>query len=132
MSSKGMEVMRLTAQFEIGSWDEQPFDEGDGLAKLTHAVVEKTYSGDLDATSVTQWLMAYQPDGTAAFVGIERVRGAFGGKSGSLVLQHVGKYADGAATAALTVLSGTGDLAEAAGTGDFRADPAGSITIDLD
>jgi hypothetical protein len=48
------------------------------------------------------------------------------------VLQHVGKYADGAATAALTVLSGTGDLAEAAGTGDFRADPAGSITIDLD
>ena len=124
--------MRLTAQFEIGSWDEQPFDEGDGLAKLTHAVVEKTYSGDLEATSVTQWLMAYQPDGTAAFVGIERLRGTLGDKSGSLVLQHVGKYADGAATAALTVLSGTGDLAEAAGTGDFRADPAGSITLDLD
>jgi hypothetical protein len=124
--------MRLTAQFEIKSWDEQPFDEGADLAKLTHAVVEKTYSGDLEATSVTQWLMAYQPDGTAAFVGIERLRGTLGGKSGSLVLQHVGKYADGAATAALTVLSGTSDLAEAAGTGDFRADPAGSITLDLD
>lgn len=124
--------MRLAAQFEIGSWDEQPFDEGDGLAKLTHAVVEKTYSGDLEATSVTQWLMAYQPDETAAFVGIERIRGTFGGKSGSLVLRHVGRFADGAATAELTVLSGTGDLIDAAGTGDFRADPAGSITLELD
>ena len=124
--------MRLTAQFEISSWDEQPFDEGDGLAKLTHAVVGKTYTGDIEATSVTQWLMAYHPDQTAAFVGIERIRGSVGGKSGSLVLQHVGTYADGAATADLTVQSGTGDLAEASGTGDFRADPAGSITLDLD
>jgi Protein of unknown function (DUF3224) len=124
--------MRLTAQFEIKSWDEQPFDEGEGLAKLTHAVVEKAYSGDLEATSITQWLMAYQPDETAGFVGIERIRGTFGGKSGSVVLQHVGKYADGAATASLTVLSGTGDLAQAAGTGDFRADPAGSLTLDLE
>jgi len=123
--------MGLTARFEISSWDEQPFDEGEGLAKLTHAVVVKTYSGDLDATSVTQWVMAYQPDETAAFVGIERIRGSFGGKSGSLVLQHVGTYADGAATADLTVLSGTGDLAGATGRGDFRADPAGSITLDL-
>jgi hypothetical protein len=124
--------MRLTAQFEIKSWDEQPFDEGEGLAKLTHAVVEKAYSGDLDATSVTQWLMAYHPDETAAFVGIERIRGTFGGKSGSLVLQHVGTYADGAAIATLTVLSGAGEMAEAAGTGDFRADPAGSVTLDLE
>ena len=124
--------MRLKAQFEIKSWDEQPFDEGVGLAKLTHAVVEKAYSGDLEATSVTQWLMAYQPDETAAFVGIERIRGTVGDKSGSLVLQHVGRYADGAATATLTVLSGTGDLAQTAGAGDFRADPAGSITLDLE
>jgi hypothetical protein len=121
----------VEATFEIDSWDEQPFDEGDGLAKLTHAVVEKTYSGDVTGASVTHWLMAYAADETAEFVGIERIRGSVGGKEGSLVLKHVGSYADGAATATLTVLSGTGDLAGASGTGDFRADPSGRISLDL-
>jgi hypothetical protein len=119
--------MRLKAQFEIKSGTSTPFDEGDGLAKLTHAVVEKAYSGDLEATSVTQWLMAYQPEDRAAFVGIERIRGTVGDKSGTLVLQHVGRYADRCATATLTVLSGTGDLAQTAAPATSGG-PAGSIT----
>lgn len=123
--------MTLSAKIEIGSWDEKPFDEGDGLAKLTHAIVEKTYTGDITGTSVTQSVMAYKPDETASFVGIERIQGTVGEKKGSLVLQHLGTYEDGAAVATLTVLSGTGDLEGVSGTGDFRADPNPSLTLDL-
>ena len=122
----------IEARFEIANWDESPFDDGVGVSKLTEALVTKKYSGDVDGTSTTKWLMAYAPDKTATYVGIERIKGTVGGKRGSLVLLHDGVFADGAATATLRVVSGTDELSDAAGGGKFRADPAGSITLDLD
>jgi Protein of unknown function (DUF3224) len=123
----------LTTSFEIASWDESPFDEGDGLGKLTRASVGRTYSGDIDGESVTEWAMAYRLDETATFVGIERIRGRIAGRDGSLVLQHVGEFRDGAARAALTVVadSGSGELTGVSGEGQFVADPKGSMTLQL-
>jgi hypothetical protein len=123
---------KLTATFEIAAWDETPFDESTGVAKLTEALVGKTYSGDIEGSSTTKWLMAYAPDKTASFIGLERIRGTFGGKHGSLVLQHVGTFADGSADAELRVVSGTDELKGASGTGTFKADPAGSVTLSLE
>ncbi len=130
-SSKRMDDTHIDAAFEIGSWDEAPFDEAVGVAKLTRATVTKTYSGDIEGTSTTEWLMAYQPDKTATFVGLERIRGTIGGHHGSIVLQHIGTFHDGAATGELVVISGTDALNSTTGYGSFKADPAGSITLDL-
>jgi len=123
---------RVKAEFEIASWDETPFDEAVGVAKLTEALVEKKYSGDIEATSTTKWLMSYAPDKTATFVGIERIKGTVGGKHGSLVMLHDGDFKDGAATATLRIVSGTDELKGLTGKGTFRADPAGSVTLELD
>ena len=113
------------------NWDESPFDDGDDVGKLTEAQVSKKYSGAIEGTSVTRWLMAYAPDGTASFVGIERIRASVHGKSGTVVLVHDGEFADGAATGTLRVLSGSDELKAVTGAGTFRADPAGSVTLDL-
>ena len=83
----------IEARFEIANWDETPFDDGVGVSKLTEALVGKKYSGDVDGTSTTKWLMAYAPDKTATYVGIERIKGTVGGKRGSLVLLHDGTFA---------------------------------------
>ncbi len=123
---------KISASFEIKAWDEVTFDEGPDVAKLTRASVKKHYSGDITGTSATEWLMAYAADGSASFVGIERIKGTLGGLKGSLVLQHVGTFRDGAATASLTILSGTAQLERATGSGDFVADPQGSLTLSLD
>jgi hypothetical protein len=123
---------QIRAQFEVTSWDETPFDQGTGVAKLTEALVAKNYTGDVEGTSTTKWLMVYAPDNTATFVGLERIRGTVAGKHGSLVLQHVGRFEDGSADASLTVISGTDELKAASGSGDFTANPAGSITLNLD
>jgi hypothetical protein len=122
---------QIHAQFQITSWDETPFDEGTGVAKLTEALVTKKYTGDIDGTSTTKWLMAYAPDKTAAFVGLERIKGTVSGKHGSLVLRHVGTFENGSADASLTVISGTKELKSVSGIGDFTANPAGSIKLDL-
>ena len=38
----------ISATFEIKGWDEQPFDDAVGVAKLTKATVAKEYTGDVD------------------------------------------------------------------------------------
>jgi hypothetical protein len=126
----------ISATFEIAGWDETPFDDGDSdgdeETKLTEALVKRKYSGDIDGTSTTKWLMAYAPDKTATYVGIEHITGTVDGRRGGLVLMHDGEFADGAATAGLRIVSGTGELTGATGVGKFRADPAGSVSLDLD
>jgi len=127
---------QISAAFEIAGWDETPFEDGDpeggGETKLTEALVKKRYSGDIEGTSTTKWLMAYTPDKSATYVGIEHITGTFGGRRGGLVLLHDGEFVDGVATAVVRAVSGTGELAGATGAGKFRADPAGSLSLDLD
>lgn len=122
----------VDATFEVTSWNEEPFDASVGVSKLTRASVQKAYSGDVEGTSATEWLMSYNSDGTATFVGLERVKGLIGGRKGTLVLQHVGEFRDGAAKGTLSVVNGTDELAHVTGAGDFLADPAGSITLSLE
>jgi hypothetical protein len=125
--------VHTSATFEVKSWDESPIDENADEPKLTRAAVTKGYSGDISGASVTEWLMVYADDGSATFIGMERIRGTFSGRNGSLVLQHDGSYADGTAKGTLTVVhgSGTDDLVDVEGTGSFVANPAGSVSLDL-
>jgi Protein of unknown function (DUF3224) len=122
----------IEATFQIGSWDETPFEDGNEATKLTEALVAKRYEGDIKGTSTTKWLLAYAPDKSALFVGIEHITGTIGGHTGGLVLLHDGFYRDGVASADVRIASGTGALTNAAGSGKFRADPAGELTLDLD
>src|ERR1700755_1768611 len=122
----------IEASFEIASWNETPFEGGDDATKLTEALVAKRYEGDIQGTSTTKWLLAYSPDKSAVFVGVEHITGAIAGKKGAMVLIHDGEYGDGVASAELRVASGTEALANVTGTGKFQADPAGAMTLDLD
>ena len=123
----------VSATFEVASWEEVAFDERPDVPRLTRAAVQKRYSGGIEGVSATEWLMAYAEDGSATFVGIERVTGSIAGRDGSLVLQHVGAFEDGAAKGRLTVVpgGGTDGLVSARGNGDFLADPQGSVSLDL-
>ena len=125
-----------SATFEVESWDEQPILGAEDGAKVTRASVTMRFSGDLVGTGNVEWLMSYEEDGTATFVGLERVVGELEGRSGSFVLQHVGRFNGRVAEASLTVLTGssTGELAGLRGTGRFEAGfgPDGVRSLELD
>jgi Protein of unknown function (DUF3224) len=125
--------IEVSATFEVKNWDESPIDAEEEVPKVTRAVVSRAYAGDLSGRSTTEWVMAYSPDGSATFVGMERVVGTVGERAGTLVLQHVGNYAEGSAGAELSVVegSGSGELGSAKGSGSFKADPNGSMTLSL-
>ena len=63
--------------------------------------------------------MMYRSDGSATFVGLERVVGRLGGKTGSFVLQRTGVFEGGQAKESYSVVPGsaTGALVGLRGEG---------------
>ena len=122
--------------FELKAWDEKPFNEMNGMPKLTRASVIKSYQGEITGEGKLEYLMMYRDDDSATFVGLERVVGSVGARSGSFVFQHTGTFKGGVATVTLTVVSGsgTGDLNGLRGEGGFTVGHQGpySITLDYD
>ena len=116
--------------FEITSWDEQPFAEGEGQPKLTHTVATKTFTGDIEGAATVQYLMSYGADGSTVVIGLERVTGRVGDREGSFVFRHEGTDQDGAAAVSCTVVSGsgTGELTGLRGEGRFAAK---SMTVEF-
>jgi len=123
-----------TAAFKVNSWDEKPCDEMEGGPKLTRATVTKSFSGDIEGESTVEYLMVHRTDGSADFVGMERVVGRVGDRSGSFVLHHTGTFEGGTATASWTVVrgSGTGELTGLRGEGGFASAHAESYAVTFD
>jgi uncharacterized protein DUF3224 len=86
--------------------------EIDGGGKMTRASVKRTYTGEIEGTSTTEYLMAYRADQSCSFVGLEVITGRIGTRPGSLVLQHGGTYEGAVAKITMIVVpdSGTGAL----------------------
>ncbi len=108
-----------SARFSIKGWDEKPYSEGQDLPKLTRAGVTKTFTGDIEGEGQVEYLMMYRSDGSATFVGLERVVGRIAGKAGSFVLQRIGMFEGGLAKESYSVIpgSGTGELMGLRGEG---------------
>lgn len=107
-------------QFAIRTWDEKPYSEGENMPKLTKASVAKTFTGDLEGEGHVEYLMMYRADGSAAFVGLERITGRIGERAGTFVVQRVGVFENGQAKESYTVVAGsaTGELTGLKGEGN--------------
>ena len=116
-------VTDAKATFKVTGWDEKPYQEFEGGAKLTRAKVTQAYQGDIIGTGEVEFLMSYAAIGTASFVGVELVQGTIAGKSGSFVMQHVGTYDSGGARSDWSIVPGTGigGLAGITGKGSYAA-----------
>ncbi|KFZ37979.1 hypothetical protein HR45_05560 [Shewanella mangrovi] len=123
----------MDGTFQITEWDENAYnDSGDGVKK-SHAKIKQQYSGAIIGASELQYLMSYQSATTAVFVGFEVVNGVIDGKSGTITLQHNGKFENGVASSEFSIVtgSGTGELAGVEGNGSFRSGAAGQASYQL-
>jgi hypothetical protein len=111
-----------TATFQIKRWDEAPYHEAAGDTKLTRANVALIYQGQIEGEGLADYLMAYPEQSSASYVGIERVSGKLGGRSGSFVLQYTGTAEqNGTIRSNFIVIpgSGTGELSGLRGEGSL-------------
>ena len=97
----------------------QPADDFADGATLARLTIEKTFEGDLAATSRGQMLSgAGTVKGSAGYVAMERVTGTLHGRRGSFILMHRGVMTRGAPELLVSVVpdSGTGELTGLTGT----------------
>jgi hypothetical protein len=111
-------TMRASGKFEV-VLKPQPLVHSDETQMLGRMSIEKTFHGDLEATSRGEMLSARTAvQASAGYVAIERVVGTLGGRSGSFVLFHKGAMDRGVAHLDCTVVpdSGTGELERLSGS----------------
>lgn len=112
--------------FEIADWKENPVGAKAG-PKVTRATVKQRYTGDIKGTGTIEYIMAYRPDKTAQYTGVEVISGRIGARKGSVALMLRGVYDGKEAVTKWQVVagSGKGELKGLSGTGEFSA-PMGS------
>lgn len=123
----------INGSFKVAAWDESPYDEREGR-RLTRASVTQHFEGDIAGKGSAQWLMAYQPDGTARFVGLQLVDGEVAGRRGTFVLETAGEFDGTVARWEAGVVSGslTGELTELTGRGRFEAPHGSQASYELE
>ena len=97
-----------TGTFEVKTFDETTYQEIEGKRKLTQGRGTQTFHGAIEGEATVEYLMAYGDDDSAAIVGLLRVVGRVGDKSGSAVLQIVGQAQGHTVSYNWTVVPGTG------------------------
>ena len=127
-------MTRASGAFEVTSWNEDAYEELAGGGKLTRASVEQKFTGDIEGDGAVQWLMAYRSDGKAHFVGLQRVAGSIGDRTGSFVLETAGDFDGETATGAWSVVPGSAvdGLQGLRGTGKFEAPHGPNASFELE
>lgn len=128
-------VLSAKATFEITSWEEAAYDAPEVGSTLLRATVKKTFSGDLEGTSVAELLMVRAgAEGGEGYVATERFVGRLGDRTGSFVLQHGGVFSRDLAQFGYIVKdSGTDELRGIVGTCLYAHDENGArISLDYE
>jgi hypothetical protein len=125
---------RATSVITVHKYEPSAYDESAEGPALTRIHVEESFSGDITGDGVVEFLQAAGADGSASFVGIERVTGQIAGRQGTFLLQDAGTVAGNIVSGDWFVIpgSGTGQLAGLRGEGGFRANLGEGAEVHLD
>lgn len=105
--------MKISGEFDVKTKPMDGYALGKDGVSMNRMSIDKTFIGELDATSKGEMLSAMTPvKGSAGYVALEQVQGSLQGKKGSFVLQHFGTMDQGEERLIMEVVpdSGTGEL----------------------
>ena len=123
-----------SAVITVHKYEPAAYDEPADGPVLTRFHVEESFAGDISGDGVVEFLQAAAADGSASFVGIERIAGTLGGRTGTFLLQDAGTVQGSIVSGEWFVIpgSGTGQLAGLRGEGGFRANLGEGAQVHLD
>ncbi|MBV8734388.1 MAG: DUF3224 domain-containing protein [Solirubrobacterales bacterium] len=132
--SGGDQRRRATGKINVKTYDPTPYDQSAEGPTLSRIHVVEDFSGDIAGEGVATFLQTTRTEDEASFVGVERVEGSVGGRSGTFVLQDQGSLKGSTVSGTWFVVpgSGTGDLIGLRGEGGFTAELGQRADITLD
>ena len=122
------------ALITVHKYEPAGYDEPAQGPALTRIHVEESFSGDIAGDGAVEFLQAAHADGSASFVGIERVSGRVADREGTFLLQDAGTVDGNVVSGDWFVIpnSGTGELSGLRGEGGFRASLGENAQVYLD
>ena len=125
---------RANALITVHKYEPVGYDEPAQGPALTRIHVEESFSGDIAGDGAVEFLQAAHADGSASFVGIERVSGSVADREGTFLLQDAGTVDGNVVSGDWFVIpnSGTGELSGLRGEGGFRASLGENAQVYLD
>jgi hypothetical protein len=125
---------RAEGTFTVIGGSEQTIREAPGEVRLTRVSGTQQFGGGVVGEGSVEWVFCYRPDGSARFVGLQRIEASIDGLSGSLVMESVGDHDGRRSQGRWRVVtgSGTGELARIRGEGSFEAPGGREVTYVLD
>jgi hypothetical protein len=125
---------RATGVISVRVYEPTAYDSPVEGPVLSRIHVEESFSGDIEGEGVVEFLQSAAADGSASFVGIERVTGSLVGRSGTFLLQDQGTVTGDQVRGDWFVVpgSGTGELAGLRGDGGFHATLGEGAEVHLD
>jgi len=130
----GGPARRATSSFTLDVFEqEDPYATVDGVG-YARSRIEKTFHGDLEATSTVEMLSVRGEGEGAGYVALETVRGTLDGREGTFAILHAGTMVgeDVWARWPISPGSGTGELAGIAGDATIEIAPDGAHTLLVD
>ena len=134
MSSKSSQRTHAEAKITVETYEPEPYDESAGAPALVRIHVEEQFSGDIEGAGVANFLQVSLAEDSASFVGLERVSGRVGERTGTLVLQDEGTLEGTTVSGRWFVVpgSGTAELEGLRGEGGFTAQLGEGADVTLD
>ena len=134
MTARSGDRAHATGKINVKTYEPTTYDQpGEGPALVRIRVVED-FSGDIEGAGAAEFLQTTRGEEEASFVGVERVTGRLGGKSGTFVLQDQGTLKGATVSGTWFVVpgSGTGELQGLRGEGGFEAELGQGADVTLD
>jgi hypothetical protein len=134
MSSKPNPRTHAEAKIAVQTYEPEVYDESAGAPTLVRIHVEEQFSGDIEGAGVANFLQVSLAEDSASFVGLERVTGRVGDRSGTFVLQDEGTLEGTTVSGRWFVVpgSGTAELDGLRGEGGFTAQVGEGAVVTLD
>jgi hypothetical protein len=121
-------------RIDVLRYEPTPYDEPPAGPALAEVHVHEKFTGDIEGDGVARYLQAERQDGSATFVGIERVSGRIIDRRGTFLLQAAGTVEGSTVSGQWHVApgSGTAELTGLRGEGGFIAQLGEGAEITLD
>jgi hypothetical protein len=134
MNAEQSDRIHATGKIAVKSYEPSPYDEPRQGPVLVRIHVVEEFSGDLEGDGVADFLQASLAADSATFVGLERVTGRIGDKSGTFLLQDSGTLEGTTVSGRWFVVpgSGTAGLEGLRGEGGFTAQLGEGAEVTLD
>jgi hypothetical protein len=134
VSAVSGERTHARGKIDVKTYEPTTYDQPAEGPALVRIHVSEDFSGDIEGDGLAEFLQTARSESEASFVGVERVTGRIGGKSGTFVLQDQGTLEGTTVSGTWFVVpgSGTGELRGLRGEGGFKAELGQRADVTLD